>query len=185
MPLHNVFLCALSCYLYKKSFGCASLCSLLCSSDRLVHWWLLAVVSHRDVRLLNYARAHGGLPLGCTRSLYRGWFWISPFHRYIILGVTCPLVIHLISPNLCWGLITFLGLGNVYLEHRVLLVLYLVSFMSLRWSSLTCKCSKIRCTMSKLTLRFARRTLTRRAGHAQVRAWSFTQGSNPSFTHVR
>jgi hypothetical protein len=141
MPLHNVFLCALSYYLYKKSFGCASLCSSLCSSDWLVRW-LLAVVSHRDVRLLNYARAQGRLPLGCTRSLYRGWFWISPFFRYIILGVTCPLVIHLISPNLCWGLFTFLVLGNVFLEHQVLLALYLVS---LRWSSLTCICSEIRC----------------------------------------
>ena len=31
------------------------------------------------------------------------------------------------------------------MEHRVLLVLYLVSFMSSRWLSLTCTYSEIRC----------------------------------------
>jgi hypothetical protein len=102
---------------------CIDMPTSLCSSDRLV-----LVTAH--------GRVTSGYPTielcACARYLTARLHSFAvtrlildlTFHCYIVLGVTCPLVIHLKGTLTFVGLFTSLVIGDVLMEHRVLLVLY-------------------------------------------------------------
>ena len=75
----------------------------------------IGMSDYRTYQLLNYAvhsryRTPSVLPMRSTALIHCIEVDLGShlYPWYIILGVTCPLGIHLMNPNLCWGLFTVL-----------------------------------------------------------------------------